>query len=205
MQQNSGRLTKVILSVLGVLAIASLGLPRTADADEVLDWNVTGFEATVAGGQNPILVSRTITMMQLAVHDALNAIERRYEPYVYEGRAEAGAAPSAAIAAAARNVLVEVIPAWGKPEQHEKALAIVDSAYTSALAKVPDGPPKDHGVAVGKAVATAILAARKADASSATLQYTTGTAPGQWRPHPNPTPANPPMSGVSACETEGTG
>jgi PAP2 superfamily len=82
---------------------------------------------------------------------------------------------------------------WGKPEQREKALGIVDSAYTSALAKVPDGQPKNHGIAIGKAAAAAILLARKTDSAGAPSQYTVGTAPGKWRPHPNPTPSNPPI------------
>jgi hypothetical protein len=193
MQQKSRRLTKATIGVFGVLVLASLGTPHAATADEVFDWNVTGFEVTAEGGQNAIMISRTMTMMHLAVHDALNAIERRYEPYLYEGRAETGAAPGAAVAAAARDVLVEVIPGWGKPEQREKALGIVDSSYASALAKVPDGQPKDHGIAIGKAAAKAILTARKADGSGAPSQYTAGTAPGQWRPHPNPTPSNPPI------------
>jgi PAP2 superfamily len=193
MQQKSRRLTKGTIGVLGVMVLASLGTPRAATADEVFDWNVTGFEATVEGGQNAILISRAVTMMHLAVHDALNTIERRYEPYLYEGRAEPGAAPAAAIAAAARDVLIEVIPGWGKPEQREKALSIVESAYASALAKVPDGEPKNNGIAIGKAAARAILTARKADGSGAPPQYTAGTAPGQWRPHPNPTPPNPPI------------
>jgi hypothetical protein len=175
------------------MALVTFGMPRAATADEVFDWNVTGFEATAAGGQNPIMISRSMAMVHLAVHDALNAVERRYEPYLHEGRAEPGAAPPAAIAAAARDVLVGVIPVWGKPEQHAKALSIVDSAYTGALAKVPDGPPKNHGIAIGKAAAAAILAARKADGYGAPSQYTAGTAPGQWRPHPNPTPPNPPI------------
>ena len=134
----------------GCLRWLALQSPREAAADEVFDWNITGFEATAAGGQNTIVISRTVTMMQLAVHDALNAIERRYEPYVYEGRAEPSAAPAAAIAAAARDVLVGVIPAWGKPEQRATALAIVDSAYGAALAKVPDGLPRNHGIASGR-------------------------------------------------------
>src|SRR5262245_3261612 len=66
MQQNSRRLTKVIMGVLGVLALASLGMPRAVTADEVFDWNVTGFEATAEGGQNPIIISRTMTMVHLA-------------------------------------------------------------------------------------------------------------------------------------------
>ena len=187
------RLTKVAAGALGLLALVGLAISREAAADEVFDWNITGFEATAAGGQNSIVISRTVTMMQLAVHDALNAIERRYEPYLYEGRAEPSAAPAAAIAAAARDVLVGMIPAWGKPEQRAKALAIVDSAYGAALAKVPDGLPKNQGIALGQAAAAAMLAARKADGSSVPPQYTPGTAPGHWRPHPNPVPPNPPI------------
>ena len=187
------QLTKVAAGALGLLALVGLAISREAAADEVFDWNITGFEATAAGGQNSIVISRTVTMMQLAVHDALNAIERRYEPYLYEGRAEPSAAPAAAIAAAARDVLVGVIPAWGKPEQRAKALAIVDSAYGAALAKVPDGLPKNQGIALGQAAAAAMLAARKADGSSVPPQYTPGSAPGQWRPHPNPVPPNPPI------------
>jgi len=187
------RIANVTASVLGLLALTGFGIPHEAAADEVLDWNITGFDATAAGGQNNIVISRTMTMMHLAVHDALNAIERRYEPYLYEGKAQSTALPAAAIAAAARHVLVAVIPSWGKPEQREKALGIVDSAYTAALEKVPDGLPKTQGIAVGQAAAAAMLAARKADGSSAAAQYTPGTAPGQWRPHPNPVPANPPI------------
>ena len=187
------RLTKVAAGALGLLALVGLAISREAAADEVFDWNITGFEATAAGGQNSIVISRSVTMMQLAVHDALNAIERRYEPYLYEGRAEPSAAPAAAIAAAARDVLVGGIPAWGKPEQRATALAIVDSAYGAALAKVPDGLPKNQGIALGQAAAAAMLAARKVDGSSVPPQYTPGSAPGQWRPHPNPVPPNPPI------------
>jgi len=180
--------------VSALVGLLSLGMSRAATADEVFEWNVTGFEASAAGGQNALVVSRTMTMVHLAVHDALNAIDRRYEPYLYEGRAERGAAPMAAIATAARDVLVGVIPDWGNPQQREKARSIVDSAYASAIAKVPNGLPKDQGIAAGKAAAAAMLAARKADGSGASSQYTPGTAPGQWRPHPNPTPPNPPIA-----------
>jgi hypothetical protein len=178
---------------LGLLALIGLGAPRGATADEVLDWNIIGFEATAAGGQNNIVISRSVTMMQLAIHDALNAIERRYEPYLHHGRAEPSAAPAPAVATAARDVLMGVIPAWGKPEQRAKALAIVDIAYAAALAKAPDGPSKRQGIALGQAAAAAMLAARQADGSGAPPQYTPGTAPGQWQPHPNPVPPNPPV------------
>ena len=188
------RIANVTASLLGLLALVGAGMLREAAADEVFDWNIAGFEVSAAGGQNNVVISRTMAMVHLAVHDALNAIERRYEPYLYESRVEPAADPAAAIAAAARDVLVGVLPGWGKPEQREKALGIVDSAYTAALAKVPDGPSKIQGIAVGQAAAAAMLAARKTDGSSAPPQYTPGAAAGQWRPHPNPVPADPPIS-----------
>jgi len=194
MPHGSRLFAKFIGPALGILVLAGAGLPHEATADEIFDWNVTGFDAIATGGQNPIVISRTMAMVHLAVHDALNAIDRRYEPYLFEGRADRSADPGAAVIAAARDVLVAIIPAWGKPEQQAKALAIVDRAYTAALAKLPDGSPKSQGIAVGQAVAAALLNARKADGSNAPPQYTPGTAPGQWRPHPNPVPANPPVA-----------
>jgi hypothetical protein len=169
-------------------------MPREAAGDEVLEWSMIGFQATAAGGQLALVESRTMAMLHLAVHDALNAVDRRYEAYLYEGKAEPSAEPSVAIAAAARDILIGVIPAWGKPEQRAKALAIVDGAYAAAIAKVPDGSPKKQGIAVGQAAAAAMLTARKADGSTAMSQYTPGTAPGKWRPHANPVPPNPPIS-----------
>ena len=105
MRQNSGRRAKVTISVLGMVALASLGISHGATADEVFDWNVTGFEAAVAGGQNTIQVSRTMAMMHIGVHDVLNAIDRCYEPYLSVIKNESTAATGAAIAAAARDQL----------------------------------------------------------------------------------------------------
>src|SRR5262245_9015535 len=133
MGKDLQRFRNIIPGVIGLLVVAGLALPQTAVADEVFDWNVTGFEAAAVGGQNPVVISRTMAMMHLAVHDALNTINRRFETYLYEGKAEPSADPGAAVAAAARDVLVGAILAWGKPEQRAKALAIVDGAYTAAI------------------------------------------------------------------------
>jgi hypothetical protein len=169
-------------------------MPGRAAADEVLAWNVIGLEAGATGGQNPVVVSRTMAMMQLAIHDALNATNRRYQPYLYPGEAEPFADPDAAIAAAARHVLIEVIPGWGMSQQRAKALSLVEAAYTAALAKLADGPARNAGSAVGKSAAAAILMARKNDGSSARAWYKPAGAPGSWRPHPNPVPPDPPIS-----------
>jgi hypothetical protein len=157
------------------------------------------FDVTSAGGQNAIIASRAAAMMHVAIHDALNAIDRRYEPYVYEGRAESDSAPAAAIAAAANDVLVSVIPTFSKAESRPMASEALTKAYEAAIAKVPAGPAKDHGLAVGRAAARAILTMRAGDQSDAPPQYTPGTAPGLWRPHPNPVPPNPPIDDPAAA------
>jgi hypothetical protein len=76
----------LVISGVSWLAVVSARTP--AWANEVYDWNIAGFVIAVAGGQNPIVISRTMAMTHLAIHDALNAINRRYEPYIAEPRAE---------------------------------------------------------------------------------------------------------------------
>jgi hypothetical protein len=204
MPTSMRRATILALTITGTLA-AAIAAPTRAAADAALDWNVIGFDAAAAGGQINVALSRTVAMTQLAMHDALNALERRYEPYVYTAErpyrpganadpADPATAADAAIAAAARDVLVGLMPEWGKPEQQGKAVAMVDAAYTAALAKLPDGAPKRHGIAVGQAATAAMLLARKSDGAGASAPYMPGMEPGKWRPHPNPSPANPPIA-----------
>jgi hypothetical protein len=181
------------LIVLFLGASLLLAWPLAAAADEVLEWNVAAIAVAEAGGQNPIMLSRTVAMVQLAVHDVLNAIDRRFEPYLLESRAESQAAPAAAVAAAARHVLAGVIPSFGTPEQRTKALELLETTYAAAIAKVPDGPARRDGLGAGQAAAVAMLRARAQDGATTTVAYTPGTAPGQWRPTPNPVPASPPM------------
>jgi hypothetical protein len=186
-------LARVALAALA--GVVLLGAPAAAatPAAEVLEWNVTGFAVTADAGMNPILQSRALAMTHLAVHDALNAIERRYEPYLHEGRGEAGASPTAAVAAAAREVLAGLVARSGSAEQRARAAEKLEAAYAAALARVPAGAARDHGLTTGQAAARAMLAARAQDGAAAPPTYTPGTAPGHWRPTPNPVPANPPI------------
>jgi len=179
--------------IAGLSFLAAAAGP--ALANEASDWNVIAIDAAAgAGGQNPVVLSRTLAMMHLAIHDALNATERRYEPYLYQSHGAAGAAPAAAVAAAARDVLVGVLSVSGSPEQRAKALPMAENAYATALAKIADGAAKNHGIAAGQAAAAAMLAARKNDGVTTSVQYTPGTAPGKWRPHPDPVSPNPPIA-----------
>ena len=136
-----------------------------AGGDAVTVWNanagVAATAACLAPLDNPLHESRIYAMMHVAIHDALNAIDRRSRPYAFDAQAEAGASPDAAVAAAARGVLVPLI-AQLPLELHTQAcidagVASVEAAYTAALAAIPAGEAKAQGIVVGRAAAAAIL------------------------------------------------
>jgi len=181
------------VATLGMIAcLLSLAFAQPT-ANEVLQWNETTMKAIGANGQNNIVASRTLAMVQAAVHDALNAIDRRYDAYYFEGPADAAASPDAAVAAAAHTVLVGVVNSLGSPAQKGAALALVEQAYAASLARITDGPARNKGVAVGRAAGAAMLSLRKDDGATRDAPYTPGMGPGKWRPHPNPVPPNPPI------------
>src|SRR4051812_29932595 len=79
-------------------AVVATFLASPVLANEALKWNETTARAAIAGGQNVIQQTRTVDMVQGAVHDALNAIKPRYAAYYYETSAPADAVPEAAVA-----------------------------------------------------------------------------------------------------------
>ena len=150
----------------------------TGFADAVTNWNSIATRASAAAGQNGIVQTRTYAIAQIAVHDALNAIERRYRPYLLEALASTGASPDAAVAAAAHAVLTELAAS---------ARADIDTAYQASIAAIPDGSSETEGVAIGRAAAAAILRRRANDGSADAAVWSPGVLAGQYRPTP---PAN---------------
>jgi hypothetical protein len=137
------------------------------------------------GSNDPLHESRLYAMMHVAIHDALNAIERRSRPYAFAARGHSQASPEAAVAAAARYVLVPVISDIPfPPECLEAGIATVEADYAAALAAIPDGPAKTQGIELGRASAAAIVELRAADGSDTPLQdfeYPQGPLPGDFR------------------------
>jgi hypothetical protein len=152
----------LILTLCG--STASVGV-APARADDVTEWNAIAIDVLALAGQNPVVMTRGLAMAHLAVHDALNAIDRRYEPYLYD-RSEPGAAPGAAVAAAMREVLIGALAGFGTPEQQAEGKERTHAAYAAALMKIPDGRAKLDGIGVGQAAAMAMLTLRKADGAT---------------------------------------
>ena len=177
-------------ALVALCASALLIWPRAASADAVTLWNENAGNAAIAAGitpdGNPLHESRMYAMVHAAIHDALNAIDRRSRPYVFDARAASNASTDAAVAAAARRVLVTVIAQLTPPFNSAIAAGIarVELDYAAALATIPPGPARDAGIEIGEAAAAAILALRSNDGSNTELlgfDYPQGDEPGEYR------------------------
>jgi membrane-associated phospholipid phosphatase len=162
---------------LGTLAAALLVMTdaSSTSADEVIHWNQIATDATTAAKTDPLTESRVFAIMHVAIHDALNSIEPRYEPYQLKKSAAPGASIEAAIAAAAHDTLVVVFPA---------AKSTFETAMEETLRTLPENLQRRAGLEIGQMSAKAILTARENDGANRTVQYTPGTEPGQYCPTP---------------------
>jgi hypothetical protein len=154
---------------------AVIATPSEGRADAVTEWNVIALQAHAASSPNGVIRTRVLAMVHAAVHDAINAIDRRADPYAFHMRAVDTASPEAAVTAAAYTVLSALVPS------QQTAL---DAAYAASLSAVPDGPAKVDGIAVGALAAQHMLVLRQNDGSSAVVPYTPGHDIGDWRPTP---------------------
>jgi hypothetical protein len=166
-----------LLSAFGVAACSVFVAPGVARADVVSDWNAIAQAETVLLRPTAHGQSRGIAMVEGAVYDAVNAIDRGYQPYLLD-LTEVGAQPwdsqDAAAATAAYGVLRAITP----PARH----AGLDAAYAATLATIPDGPIEQGGIEAGEAAAAAMLTARQGDGFLATFTPVIGADAGNWRP-----------------------
>jgi hypothetical protein len=191
---------KLFFAVFMLLLVLSAGQSRLARADAVTDWNANAGKAALAAcispGDDPFHESRMYAMMHIAIHDALNAIDRRSRPYVFDKKARARASVDAAVAGAARDVLVQLLNDLPFPPACiANGVASIDADYIAALGAIADGPKKTEGLKIGQRAAKAILDLRAADGSDTPLQdfsYPQGTNPGEWRFTPDFPPPVPP-------------
>jgi membrane-associated phospholipid phosphatase len=123
----------------------------------------------------PPLAARQMAMIQVAMFDAINAVNPTYEGYAFDATGPQNVSEIAAAAAAAHRVATSL---FSIPAQ----TALWDATLAESLALVPDGVAKTQGIALGHQAGDAILALRANDGSSTVLNYVPGTAPGDWQP-----------------------
>jgi hypothetical protein len=177
----------MIARVLTIALVAILSIPASSarangDSDVVLDWNA--IMVTTISSQNPFAQARIAAITQLAVFEAVNAIDDQFDPYLDPISAPSGASAEAAAVTAAHDVLVTYVPL---------AATTLDAAEATSLATIPDGQSKDDGITVGAAAAASLIALRSTDGSSPAQFFQPASSdPGVWQP----TPGCPPAGGI---------
>ena len=180
-----------LLSVAALLAG-----PASARADTATDWNAHATDALiVTAGQSPTVSALHLAMVHGAVYDAVNAIDRRYHPYLAAPPARRWYSKDAAAATAAYRVLSSLVPAQQ---------STLDAHYATSLAGIPAGRPKAGGTTVGEAAAAAMLASRATDGRFGPFRFPVGSQPGEWRPVP-PALGNDPFAWVAQVKPFLTG
>jgi hypothetical protein len=170
------------IAVLAALSFV-LGAAPSAGAqsiDTVVTWNRVMLTAVATAGANPptTFISRPLALVSAAVFDAANSFDRVYQPVFTWVDVPAGASRDAAIAQAAHDALVSVMPSQ---------TAAFDAALATSLAGIPAQAAAD-GAAVGAAAAKACIEARTGDGWERPFPpLLLPSLPGYWKPTP---PAN---------------
>ena len=165
----------IALALLGAIAVVMSAFAQAPNV--VIQWNQV---LQAQFGTAPSNAQRSLSMMHIAMFDAINAVEEAYTPYRVRVRSSHGASAEAAGAQAARDVLAALYPAQ-QP--------VFDAALEAQLNSMSPGHAR-QGVKIGHQVARAVLEWRANDGWQPITPdptYVLPPFPGQWQPTP---PAN---------------
>ena len=129
----------------------------------VIEWNRTLLVIVRTPGAQPPTIhsTRNFAMLHAAIFDAVNNIDRDFEPYaVRHSNVSRRASAEAAADQAAHDVLISLYPAFA---------TTLDSELQQDLAQIANGHDKADGIEEGQDVAAAILALRSNDGSAMVL------------------------------------
>jgi hypothetical protein len=144
-------------------------------ADVVIQWNEAVLAAIRTDKPTIGFATRDLAIVHTAIYDAVDAIDHTSRAFLAHAHARADASPVAAVAAAGLFTAAVLFPTDS---------ALFQATYQASLAGIPDGQAKTDGIAVGRFVAERTLISRVTDGANAVVDYTPGSAPGDWRPAP---------------------
>lgn len=169
-------------AVVLVVCQSAIAIPSFVHADEVTDWNGVLQRALVGPGAPPGASGlRAEAIVEAAVFDALNGIDRKFSPIHVLAEAPRGASRRAAAVQAAYTALAAIIPAQ---------IATFDAQLEASLAQIAAHPAIESSEAIargrmwGEQVANEILAWRSTDGFDPPEVYVPKTGPGYWQPTP---------------------
>jgi hypothetical protein len=162
----------------GSLALATILAAAPASANVITDWDATGV-ALVQGnapappprvGGTPGAM-RIITLMHVAMFEAVNSIEPRYQPFNGDPKPKVEASQDAAAASAAATVLAKLDP---------ESVPRVKDALEKSLAGIANGDAKDRGIKLGEESATKVIELRLKDGYGTPNAFRPITQPGVY-------------------------
>ena len=130
----------VLFALVLVSATAASGsrdraqLRPDTEPNAVLYWSQVA-ETTISVGRPPASSEVLNGLVHAAIYDATVSVEGEYQPFAVSIRRAGPTSVDAAIAAAARGVLVVRVPGQA---------SVVESAYASFLAGIPEGAAQDE-------------------------------------------------------------
>lgn len=160
------------------LGIAVLLCAAPANADTVCEWIDFAQNIQTAAAPPPTASKtpdheRAQTQVALAMFEALNAIDRRYESYLGFPQGDPKASQDAAAATAAYEVLVAHYPSQK---------STLEDSYSVTLATAADQQARESGVAIGKAAAAVALKSGAIDPAVIQTPYRPRAQAGVWVP-----------------------
>jgi hypothetical protein len=159
------------LLALGVVVSLATAVPAHA-ADAVIEWNARTLTCSANRPGVPGLLD--VAIVQAAVHDAVQAIQGRFEAYRYTNPARLGVgSPAAAAAAASYRMLVTL---YGAGNACLTGVVNPDVTYAG-----------DAGLEAGYEAAAVLLPLYRPFFLLPTDPFLGGTDPGEWRPTPGVT------------------
>jgi hypothetical protein len=164
------------VTLVALFAVSAAPAPA-ASPDPVLEWIGIMNDTVIAGGTSPLVTTRVAAMVSASVFDAVNGIERRYQPQFVMPDAQHPASQRAAAIQAAYAILLHVYPAQSANLTAHRN-ASLGALNESAMAI-------NNGVAWGQSVADAIWNLRLADGNAPPPPPFLGAnVVGVWRPTP---------------------
>lgn len=173
-----------ILSLALTLAVCSVAqaAPPKSSTDVALAWNQVMLDANAIdslmetpdqGG--PTRTSRAFAIVSVAMFDAWNSVNHKYQPYLTELRGHENADVKVAVATAAHVTLSALFP---------QQQARFDSVNQEWLQLASNKSKREKGVKLGKLVAAAILLQRSHDNSDLPNNYHYSLLPGYHQADP---------------------
>ncbi len=166
---------RIIMTALALIALAA---PLAAADNAVLYWNSQAMDAVRLARNPPPIASAFYATYHAAIFDAVNGITHTHHGWLVNEAAPVGANMDAAISSASFTILNAL---WGQSANPRN----FQIAYDKALAGIPDGQTKTDGIAWGKKVAQAVLAARATSGFDKPIPGVySSTDAGKWRETP---------------------